>query len=345
MNKTLAVLLLVLALGAGITGALLLRDNKPQFEAAAIVRPVWDETDLGAVGDLPTGMETVVLLQSEAAVIRSDVVLQKLLQPTAGKTNSAQALAALSERVEVTPVPGATALRVALRGDNAAEAIQQANELAQAYCDYRVERRRRIARDGIASVTELFKKQATALREAQAALAAAREALGAEQAQEALAASAASGESEKLREMQKQLARVTMVYLTQSNQLARSQNFPTNEVQQLESQVARVKAELDTVSAAMGAEARRQQNLRAFWAAQQELEQAEVAYAPARTALAAHERDLAELSQTPATIEAVAESAIELPARRAATGQACLLAAFGCAVAGGMIWISAGKKR
>jgi hypothetical protein len=178
MNKTLAVLLLVLALGAGITGALLLRDNKPQFEAAAIVRPVWDETDLGAVGDLPTGMETVVLLQSEAAVIRSDVVLQKLLQPTVGETNSPHALVALSERVEVIPVPGATALRVALRADSAAEAIQKANELAQAYCDYRVERRQRIARAGIASVTELFKKQAAALREAQAALAAARAALG-----------------------------------------------------------------------------------------------------------------------------------------------------------------------
>jgi hypothetical protein len=344
MNKTLAVLLLVLALGAGITGALLLRDNKPQFEAAAIVRPVWDETDLGAVGDLPTGMETVVLLQSEAAVIRSDVVLQKLLQPTAGETNSAQALAALSKRVEVTPVPGATALRMALRGDSAAESIQQANELAQAYCDYRVERRQRIAREGIASVTEMFKNQATALRDAQAALAAAQEALGPEQAKEALAASAGSGESEKLRELQKQLARVTMVYLTQSNQLARSQNFPTNEVQQLESQVARVKAELDTVSAAVKTEGRRQQNLRAFWIAQQELEQAEAAYAPARAALAEHERDRATLPQAPATIEEAAAAAIELPARRVSTGQACLLAAFGFAVAGGMIWISAGKK-
>jgi multidrug resistance efflux pump len=148
-----------------------------------------------------------------------------------------------------------------------------------------------------------------------------------------------------LRDLQKQLARVTMVYLTQSNQLARSQNFPTNEVQQLESQVARVKAELDTVSAAVETEARRQQNLRAFWTAQQELEQAEVAYAPARTALAAHERDLAELPQVPASIEEAAESATELPARHKATGQACWLAAFGFAVAGGMIWFSAGKRR
>jgi hypothetical protein len=345
MNKTLAVLLLLLALGAGIAGALLWRDNKPQFEAAAMVRPVWDETDWGAVGGLPTDMETVVLLQNEAAVIRSDVVLRKLAAPTTGTTNSAQALAALSERVEVTPVPGATALRVALRADSAAEAIRLANDLAQAYCAYRVERRQRIARDGIASVTEIFQKQATALREAQAALATAREALGEVQAQEVLAASAASGESEKLRELQKQLARVTMVYLTQSNQLARSLNFPTNEVQQLESQVARVKAELVAVSAAVETEARRQQNLRAFWIAQQELEQAEAAYAPARTALAEHERDLAELPQTPATIEEAATAAIELPARRASTGQACLLAAFGFAVAGGMIWISTGKRR
>jgi capsular polysaccharide biosynthesis protein len=345
MNKTLAVLLLLLALGAGIAGALLMRDNKPQFEAAAMVRPVWDETDLGAVGGLPTDMETVVLLQNEAAVIRSDVVLQKLLKPAVGETNSAEALAALSERVEVTPVSGATVLRLAMRAASAAEAIQQANELAQAYCDYRVERRQRIARDGISSVTEMFKKQANALREAQAALATAREALGPEQAKEALAESARSGESEKLRELQKQLARVTMVYLTQSNQLARSLNFPTNEVQQLESQVARVKAELVAVSAAIETEARRQQNLRAFWIAQQELEQAEAAYAPARTALAAHERDLAALPQAPATIEEAADSAIELPGRRAATGQACLLAAFGFAVAGGMIWVSAGKRR
>lgn len=345
MNKTLAVLLLSLALGAGIAGALLLRDRKPQFEAAAIVRPVWDETDLSAVGGLPTDMETVVLLQSEAAVIRSDVVLRKLLKPTGGETNSPQAVAALSERVEVTPVPGAAALRVAMRADSAADAIQLANNLAQAYCEYRVARRQRNAREGIAYVTEMFKKQAAALREAQAALATARDALGAEQAKEALAASAGSGASEKLRDLQKQLARVTMVYLTQSNQLARSANFPTNELQQLETEVARVKAEFDAVSAAVETEAQRQQSLRAFWTAQQELQQAEAAYAPARTALAEHELNLKELSQAPATIEESAETAVELPARRAATGQACLLAAFGFAVAGGMIWFSAGKRR
>jgi hypothetical protein len=341
MNKPIAVLLLLLAVGAGGAGALLLRDNTPQFQATAIVRPVWDETDLAAVGDLPTGMETAVLLQSEAAVIRSDVVLKKLADPTTAKTNSAQALATLRERVEVMPVPGATALRVALRSDTAAVAIQQANELAQAYCEYRVERRQRIAREGIASVTEMFQKQAGALREAQAALATARAALGSEQ----LAARTGSGESEKLRELQQQLARVTMVYLTQSNQLARSQELPTNEVQQLETQVARVKAELDLVSVAVETEARRQQNLRAFWAAQQELEQAEAAYAPARAALAKHESDLAELPQAPATIEEGADGAVELPGRRASTGQACLLAAFGFAVTGGMIWFSARKRR
>jgi hypothetical protein len=343
MKKTLALLLLLLALGAGITGALLLRDNAPQFQAVAVVRPVWDETDLGAVGDLPSGTETLVLLQSEAAVLRSDVVLQKLVEAESEHPESAPAVEALRQRVEVSPVTGAALLRVAVRADSAAAAIQQANDLAQAYCDYRVARRHRIAQEEIASVTELFQKQATALRAAQAALTTARAALGEDLANEV--AAAGRGESEKLRELQKQLARVTMFYMTQSNQLARSRNFPTNELQQLESQVARVKAELDATTAAVETEARRHQRLRAYWTAQQELEQAEAAYAPARAALAVHERDLQELPQAPATIEESAEAAVELPGRQKATGQTCWIAAFGFAVAGVMMWLSAGKKR
>lgn len=343
MNKPLAILLLLLAGAVGISGVLLLRDSAPLFQAAALVRPAWDETDLPAVRDLPPEMQTVVLLQNEASVAGSDVVLRKLLLPPDENAETAMALERLRQRVTVAPVPGANLLRLAAQAESAPAAMELANQWAQAYCDYRVERRHRLAREALALLAGNYESQANQVRAAEQAVAAARAALGADRNPMEFQVAAPGGETETLRDLRSQLARVTMVYLTQSNQLARSQNFPTNELRELEVQVARVKTELDVVTAAVAAEAQQHELWQAYWQARRELEEAESIFAPLRAAVAGHERDLAQLPQRPAEIDEVADAAMELPARRTNLGWAGVVGAGGLTLAAAALWFRAAR--
>ena len=351
--KYLAGLLLVLALGAGVTGALLSRRHAPQFEATTAVRVVRDQTDLEQLGNrAPTGLDTVVFLQNEAELILSDAVLQKVsarleLDRKWGQRYNAggvlkawETTALLKARLQVSPEPGTTQLRLQAASDEGPEAMQLADALAAAYCEYRVERRHRIAQSTIDALALPYRENEAKVNQASARAEQARrelEAAGADPAPAPTNQAPAAGH-----DLRGELTRATMNYLVQSNQLARSRSLPAAELEKLEAQVELTRVALTNAETAVRIEARKQEVARAYQNARQELEAAQRVFAPIQAVVEEKRRELAASENPPALIVAPAGPAIARPANHVAA-QACLVGAAGLLVAAGGLLVRSRK--
>lgn len=339
MNKTLAVSCLILAGLAGFLGAYFQRQAAPEYAATAVVRPVRDHTDLGDLGaNAPSGTAQLVFLQNEADIIRSAVVAQHVaahLRP--GQTTWAEAVSAQA-------VPDAGTVQITVRAASAAAAVEFANTVAAAYCEYRTARRQRLAQETLVALQPAVTEQERLVQAARDELAAARQALGAEVTAAELRPPAQGTESETLRQLRGQLSQVTMVLLTQTNQLrqlADNPNFPPEELKKLREQVGRVQAQFGELTAAVTQESQRQQALQRYWNAAVELEKEEKVFAPLQMARAVQERDLAAAAASPAEVVAPAATAQMLPARHTSQSMISYAAAAGLLLAGSGVWFGA----
>lgn len=338
--KNLAGLLLVLAVGAGIAGFILLHRSGPLFQSTATVRVVRDQTDLEQLpADAPAGLDNSVFLQNEAEIIRSDRVLLKVIERLelnqewgkryydGQRLKTSETSRMLKAWVHVIPEPGSALLRIQAKSDNDPEATKLADALATAYCEYRGERRKRIAQDTIDVLAATYQENEAKVRQAGELVEKARRELDPAVREQNPPPQPAAENDENLRGLRTRYTRATMTHLTQSNQLARSTTLPPEDLQKLTAQVARAHTELTNAEAALKLEVKKQEALRTYWKAQQELEAANLVFAPVKTAVEEKRRDLGSLDNPPALVEEAASAAIALPAHNAAAGRGCLVGA------------------
>ena len=346
-TKPLAALLLVLAAGVGITGFILLRQSEPLFQSTAAVRVVRDQTDLVELGGrAPAGLDTAFFVQNEAELVRSHMFLQQVIehldlnQEWGNRFNDGQKFKThetaekLRARLQVMPEPTDSLLRIQVASDNGPEAMKLADALAMAYCEYRVARRQRIAQDTIDALTVAYQENEAKVHRAAELVEQARQELDPAVRDQNPPPQPASATEGALPELRRALTRVTMLYMAQSNQLALSHSLPADALQKLEAQVERTRTALTNTSAAVQSEARKQEALRTFWLARQELEKAETMFAPYKDTVTAKRSELASLKNPPAYITETASPAKELPAHKAVAGKGCLIGAGVLLVAG-----------
>lgn len=337
--KPLAMVCLLLAVGASSAGLLLLRQGSPQFQASATVRVVRDETDLEQLGKLaPQGTDTAVFLQNEIELLGSDTILQKVIERLDlnrewgkrfrdGQTlRTGETSELIRANLQILPEPTALQLQIRVASEQEVEAIKLANAIATAYCEYRVERRQRIAQDKIKALTVPYQENEAKVRHAAELVEQARVALD-PAFREQNPPPLPQAEEESVRNFQRELTRATMVYMAQSNKLSLSRSLPVDEWQKLEAQVEQARSGFTNATTLLQAAARKQEALRAYWVARQALDKAETLFAPYRETVEMNRRNLGPRDVAPAIFTEPATSATPLAATKAAAGKVCLLIA------------------
>ncbi len=357
--KPLAGLLLILAVGLGITGLILWRDSQPLFQSTASVRVVRDQTDREQLGtNAPPGMEQTVFLQTQTEILRSEAVLQKVIvqfalnskwtRPPgdAHRLTVAETLELLRKRTQVVPEPGMAVLRIEAASPDRAEAPKLADALAAAYCEYRMERRCRIAQEEIDALTAPFQERAEKVRRA------------AERVEQTFAVlDPAVRESDQLpptnqgdetrRQLRSQIARGTMAYIVQSNQLAQlalNKTFPADELAKLTAQLEQTKNEVAALESELQTTVRKQEALHAYRDAGEVWEKASRDFAPLKTAVDEYQRLIESQKNPPAVVEEPAGTAIPLPTHKAVASQASLVGAGALLLATAGLFFSARKR-
>ncbi len=230
------------------------------------------------------------------------------------------------------------ALRIQVRSDESLETTKLADALAVAYCEYRLERRQRIAQDMINALTAPFQENEAKVRHASARLETARREIDPAGRDQNPVPSASREEGPAVLALRQRLARGTMQAMAASNQLALSSSLPPPEIQKLEAQAERTRAELATVEAALQAAVRMNETLRAYWEAWDELDKATRIFTPIKETVEAKRRELSSRENLPAVVAESAGGAILLPTNKATAGQACLAGAGVLVLAGATLF-------
>ncbi len=336
-----AAVFIVLGLALGSYGGLQLRQAASRYQASASVRVIRGESDLAK---LPAAASDLVFQQNESEVSRSETVLTKVvvkldLAREWGKARggeplpTAEAVAELRKRVSVVEQSGSALLQIAAIGETPAQAQTLANTWADAFCEARLERRQQAAREVMDSLAAPYQENEAKFQRAAERVTKARTAL--DPAVRHLESPPLPTESPELRELRQESARMTMIVMVQSNQLARSQSLPPADLQKLADQFTRTTNHVNELEAMIQAEMQKQEALQNFWDAQQELDQVNIVLTPLQKAMA-EQRTVAEATNNPPAIVAEpADSAKKLPARNPV--------AFGCLI-GAVVMLLGGAK-
>ncbi len=309
--------LVALAAVAGIVGLTQIRQTQRAHRATAIVHVL-----PGIETGMPVGTEVQSVLQTEADIIRSEFILKTVIEKldlnTAwGKRYNADQKLETPESCEiakkslkVSSLPNSALIQIEITLENADETVKIANAVAEAYCDYRVDRRRRIAETTASNLVELCKEPLENLTAARVKLEAAQNALGADI--RANPPQPPTGDNRTLRAAQARYYQATAQIMSRSNQLAsatRSASPDTNQIARITDDLARFQAELVSAANDVTAESQKVEALKEYWRARENFESAERAFAPFKKA--SDEAKAAELSsnKSPAVIENRAESA------------------------------------
>jgi hypothetical protein len=245
--------------------------------------------------------------------------------------SSEQAQELLRKRVAAGAIAGSAGLQISAVSGTATDAQKLANALAGAYCNYRLQRRARIAQEAIAKMSGPFRENETNYQQIVVRLERARAELA--PAVRHMESPPKPQESEALQEQRRLLARLTMASMVQSNQLDSSRNLPASEWQRIEEQYRQTTNEMYSLAQAVEAELRQQQAAKEFWAVREELDQAKQVLAPLQQAMESHRQLLTNTTNLPATIVEPAASALKLPPRNSAAF-ACLIGAVGALLTG-----------
>ena len=322
-----------LGLALGGIGGLQLRQAASRYQATASVRVIRSESDLAK---LPSNMADSVFQQTQAEVVQSEPVLVKVIEKLDlnhawGKEfgpdivlKTIESAALLRSRTSVSQQPGSSMLQIAATDKNPAQAQLLANTLAAAFCEARLEYRQQSARETMATFATPFQENEAKFRRATERIAKARAAL--DPAVRQLESPPLPTESPKLRELRQESARMTMIVMVQSNQLARSQSLPPADLQKLTDQFTRTTNHVNELETAIQTETQKQEALKNFWDARQELDQVNIVFVPLQQAML-EQRTVAEATNNPpAVVTEPADSAKKLPARNP-VALSCLLGA------------------
>jgi Mg-chelatase subunit ChlD len=152
-----------------------------QFASTARIKVENDANDIsGFSGSPSTGSAGYdpYFIQTTFETMQSEAVLGKVvdalnLQSAWAKNNGGRALskseaiAQLKKRLDLEPVKNAKLISITVKSDDRQEAADLANAVAEAYVTYRVETRRALTTNGVATLEEQFNKQSEDIRLAQ----------------------------------------------------------------------------------------------------------------------------------------------------------------------------------
>lgn len=339
-NLIAAAVFIVLGFAVGGWGVLQLRQAASRYQATATIRVTRDPAELAK---LPANMADSVFQQTQAEVARSEAVLQKVvtnlglaklwIKSTEPAHATALAAEELRSRVTVALPPGSAFLQITASGDDAAQAQALANSLATTFCDVRQERRQQALQAALDTIAEPLRENEAKFQRATQNLVQARTQL--DPAVRDLDSPPQPAESATLRELQQEAARLTMLVMVQSNQLARVQSLPAEELQKLIVPYERATNRVAELETALQAEVQKQTALKNFWDARQELEQVNLVLVPLQKAVAEQQSLMAATNNPPAVVAEPADTATKLPARHPV--------AFGC-LGGAIVLLLIGAK-
>ncbi|HEX5221117.1 MAG TPA: hypothetical protein VFZ59_16255 [Verrucomicrobiae bacterium] len=329
------ILLIVVAVALGVAGMLLAK--RPAFySSTAAVKVARDDIDLPDLAGMANLGATAVnasrpfFIETEMAVIESDATLDRVvtelnLTEVWGRRHSRRAalpldetLQLLKQRVQTQPGSGDDVIQIKAFSEVPNEAADLANAVARAYCDYRVDYRRRLAQAALDKVASKHAEMGQQISEQQAKVEQAWQQL--DPATQALATTnTANANSEVLRKHNSRLSEALLRYLAASNQLAL---FPATNpanaevIEQLKSRLEKTKAELTAAENATATETRRLELLTAYQTARQELEELNQRFAPVQKRVEELQTQLRPPARPPASVvEQATASSLPDPGR------------------------------
>lgn len=347
--KFLGSFLVALAVVAAAVGFTQIRQTQITYRATATIHVL-----PGIEAGMPVGTEVESVLKTEADMIRSEFILKSVIEKLDLNTvwgkryNDGQILKTMEsceiakKGLHIAALPNSALIQIEFTREDADEAVKFANAVAQAYCDYRVDRRRRIAESTASNLVEICKEPLEKLIAARTKLEATQNALAVDI--RANPPQVPTGENRTLHAAQSRRNQASIEVMSRSTQLAnaaKSASPDTNLIARLTADLSRFQSELAAAENAVNAESQRVEALKEYWRARENFESAERIFAPFKKA--ADEANAANSSsdKSPATIESRAERAATIESHDMSRGAIC----FGIAgvllfVGAGQLWVS-----
>ena len=312
--------LVALALVAAVIGIVQISRVRLLYRATATVHVL-----PGIEAGMPVGSEVESVLQTEADMILSELILSPVIEKlelniTWGKRyndgqkfKSTESGEILKKSLKVSSLPNSAIIQIDVTRADADESVKIANAVAQSYCDYRVDRRRRISVATTNNLAQISKEPLEKLTAARMKLEEARNALSAD-IRANPPQQPPTGESKMLRAAQARHNQAMVQAMSRSNQVAsitKSASPDTNLITRVEGELAKAQAELASAEKEVNVELQSLEALKAYWYARQNFESAEKMFAPFKKA--------AEEAQAIAALSDKPPAGIENRAERAAT--------------------------
>lgn len=341
---------------------MLLTKRSVFYSATALVKVTRDKIDLPELkefANLAKASETVandtVFLETEIAVVKSDATLNavatqlKLNEAWAERLNRGQPLEGpqtfqwLKQRVDARSGGGDGLIEIDALSEVPEEAAEIANAVSQAYCEYRVDYRRRLTQRALNAVTAEHTSAEQKISASQVKMEQAWQQLDPELRE--LATTNASATDGVMRTVQARFSASLLRYLAASNQLAL---FPATNpanaeiITELQNRADQAKAELTQAQNATQTEMRRAESLKRYQAARFEFEDLKQRYAPLKKTVEDLTNQLRPQSQPPATIVEPATVPTS-PEPRSTNRNQWILPAAGVSLLLGIALLAAGR--
>lgn len=161
------------------------------YASAARIKVAPDATDIeGMAGSRSISGYDPYFLQNEFEIIESDLTLGRVVdllgldakwarqRGVPGKLPAKEAASLLRSKLDLKPVKDSSQIEIRVRSDDADEASQLANAVAEVYRDYRMQERLSRTTGGITSLEERYQEQQEKIKKAQEELEGLRAQLG-----------------------------------------------------------------------------------------------------------------------------------------------------------------------
>ena len=176
----LAVFLLVV-----ITATLVTFILPESFSSSARIKVERDSSDIGGMLDsrAPTAMSyDPYFIQTEFEVIQSEVILGKVIDEldlnvkwgkkygSGEKLKTQETMGLLKSRMDLRPVRNTTLIEIRMYSENAAEAAELANRIAEVYREHRLNKGEQLVKGGIKALEARYQEQDASITAMQAVL-------------------------------------------------------------------------------------------------------------------------------------------------------------------------------
>ncbi len=343
--KFLGSFLIALALAAAAVGFMQIRKTQITYRATATVHVL-----PGIETGLPVGTEVEAVLETEANMIRSEFILRSVIEALdlntvwgkryndGQKLKTTESCEIAKKGLKVAALPNSALIQIEFTREDADETVKFVNAAAQAYCEYRVDRRRRIAESTASNLVEITKEPLEKLNTARKKLEAAQNALAADI--RANPPQVPTGENKTLNAAQSRRNQANIEVMSRSTQLTNATKTATpdtNLIARLTADLSRFQAELAAAENDVNSESQKMEALKEYWRARENFESAERIFTPFKKAT--DEAKVANISsdKPPATIESRAERAATVESHDMSRG------ANYFTVAGVLLFVGAGK--